>query len=85
MSDYGNGGDGVLFPDVDELNALGGTSGNTDGVDRHSDGDAAPADDHKVVVVGDVLDGHQIAGLFGDVQGSDTLGTSCGLTVVLRV
>ena len=85
MGDHRNGCYGIPFPDVDELHALSGTSGNTDGVNRHSDGHTAAADNHEVVFVGDVLDRYQLSGLFRDVQGSYALGTAGGLAVIQRV
>ena len=82
MGYYGNCSDGVSFPDVDELHALSGTSGNTYCADRHSDGHAGAADYHEVIFIGDVLDSYQASGLLRDVEGPYALCSTGGLAVV---
>ena len=82
--DHADGGNGVVLAQVYQLDALGVASENAEGVHVESDGNAGAVDNHQVVIVGHILEGDKIAGLFGDLDGADTLAATVGDAVVLE-
>ena len=85
MVDLGDGGNLVGAAQVNELHALGGTAHHTQLADLHTDDDARLVDNHQVVVVCHSLDGDEVAGLLGDVQGLHALCATVGDAVVVDV
>ena len=49
-----------------------------------ADHDTALIDDHDVVIVGDGVDGDELAGLLGRLEGDDALAASVGDAVLLE-
>ena len=75
----------VLLGQVNEAHTLRGTTHHTHLSHTQTNGYAALVDDHEVVVVGNVLDGHQSTGLFGYGEGLHTFTTTVCGTIVLHL
>ena len=81
--DFANRGNLVVpFFEVDQPNALRSPAHDTYVGYLHAQGDARLVDDNQVVLVGYALDGNQVSGLVGDVQGLHTLAATVGYAVV---
>src|SRR5690606_16292637 len=77
--------DFVVVLQVNQADPLRGAAHYAKLAHRNSDDDARPVDDHQIVVVRHVLDGDQLAGLFGDVDGFYALTATVGHPVIFNV